>query len=370
MLTTVHARRDTRIFIKQVQTLRERINDEVFLVVADGLGHETTARRLQIYDLGAPGKGRVARAVMGSIRAFRLLRNLRPRGVHFHDPELIPLGLVLKLLGFQVIYDVHEDVPRQIAGKKWIPAYLRIPVALATRIFEALAAKMFDAVVSATPAIGRRFPESKSVLVQNFPLATELISPNPTLYEARPSDFCYVGGVASHRGAREMVLALGSFKASTAVRLHVAGPFMPPALRESLSALKEWERVVYRGILSRAEVAELFGTVRAGIVAFHPAPNHINAQPTKLFEYMAAALPVIASDFPLWREIVDGARCGLLVDPTSAESMAEAMKWILAHPKEAEDMGRRGREAVAKRYNWDREAEKLVQLYRRLAEAS
>lgn len=85
-----------------------------------------------------------------------------------------------------------------------------------------------------------------------------------------------------------------------------------------------------------------------------------------MFEYMSASLPVIASDFPLWRRIIDGAGCGLLVDPLNSEAIVEAMRWILDHPTEAEAMGMRGRQAVERTYNGDAEAEKLLNLYKKL----
>jgi glycosyltransferase involved in cell wall biosynthesis len=115
---------------------------------------------------------------------------------------------------------------------------------------------------------------------------------------------------------------------------------------------------------SREQVAALLGRVQAGLVLFHPAPNNVRAQPNKLFEYMSAGVPVIASDFPLWREVVEGEGCGLLVDPFNAVEVAEAVAHILGHPEEAEAMGRRGRAAVEQRFNWAREEATLVRLYR------
>ena len=80
---------------------------------------------------------------------------------------------------------------------------------------------------------------------------------------------------------------------------------------------------------------------------------------------MAAGLPVIASDFPVWRAIVDGAQCGLLVDPLDEQAIASAMRWMLDHPEEAEAMGRRGRAAVEQQFNWDHEASTLIAFYRK-----
>ena len=101
----------------------------------------------------------------------------------------------------------------------------------------------------------------------------------------------------------------------------------------------------------------------AGLVVFLPKGNHIEAQPNKLFEYMSAGIPVIASDFPLWKDIVGGDRCGVLVDPEDPSQIAGAMEWILDNPEEAGEMGRRGAEAINRKYNWAVELRKLLGFY-------
>src|SRR5699024_10575453 len=116
-------------------------------------------------------------------------------------------------------------------------------------------------------------------------------------------------------GAREMVEAIGLVPERYGLRLALGGAFSPLSLREELEALPGWAHVDALGWLQRSDVADLLSDGRMGLVLFHPAPNHVDAQPNKLFEYMSAGIPVIASDFPLWRHIVDGAGCGLLVDP-------------------------------------------------------
>ena len=127
-----------------------------------------------------------------------------------------------------------------------------------------------------------------------------------------------------------------------------------------------WSKVRFHGWSSRTEVANILGDVRAGLVVLHPLKNYIDSFPTKMFEYMAIGLPVIASDFPLWRRIISDVNCGLFVDPQNPEAIAKAMQWILDHPQEAEDMGRRGRKAVEEVYNWKSESVKLANLYESL----
>jgi glycosyltransferase involved in cell wall biosynthesis len=296
---------------------------------------------------------------------YRAVRKVRPAVAHFHDPELIPVGLALKFRGIKVVYDVHEDLPRQILGKSWLSPWLRRPVSLVAEAVEWVAGKAFDGIVAATPTIARRFPARKTVMVQNFPILSELVAPDSVPYEQRSPDFAYVGGLGKIRGSREMVEAISRIRDGSA-RLQFAGKFANAPDEEEARALEGWDRVNFHGWADRPSVARLLGEVRAGLVLFHSSPAHRNAQPNKMFEYMAAGLPVIASDFPLWREIVDGAGCGVLVDPLHPDAIAEAMQWILDYPDKAEVMGRRGRKAVEETYNWEPEAEKLIGLYRRL----
>jgi len=133
-----------------------------------------------------------------------------------------------------------------------------------------------------------------------------------------------------------------------------------------MQALPGWQRVNVLGFLDRAGVRDVLGRSMAGLVTFHPAPNHIDSQPNKMFEYMSAGIPVIASDFPLWREIIAGNDCGLLVDPLNPAAIAEAIDYLISHPEEAERMGRNGRRAVEEQYNWEHEATKLIQFYEQI----
>lgn len=369
-LTTVHPRQDTRVFHRQARTLAEQPGLELHLVVADGKGsrtEESDGVAIRVVDIGKPPGGRVGRMIIGSWRAIRAVVSLRARVAHFHDPELIPACIVLKSLGRRIIYDVHEDYPLQILHKHWLPVALRRPLAGAMRAVEFVAARVFDAVVCANPKATERFPPRKTILVRNFPIPSELVAPASTTYAQRPASFVYVGGIAAIRGAGRMVEAIARIPGPAAIRLDLAGSFSPATLESELRALPGWERVRYHGWASRSQVAAFLGGARAGLVVLQPTQNYPDAYPVKMFEYMAAGLPVIASDFPLWRRVVDGARCGLLVDPTNPDAIAAAMTWILENPAEAEEMGQRGARAVANEYNWSRESEKLVGLYARLA---
>ena len=124
--------------------------------------------------------------------------------------------------------------------------------------------------------------------------------------------------------------------------------------------------IKFIGEITRKEVNELYGSARAGIVIYQPAQNHFEAQPVKMFEYMAAGLPVIASDFPFWKTIVEDTGCGICVDPQDAEAVRKACVYLLNNPEKGQEMGKLGRKAVVNKYSWTSEEKKLLELYESL----
>jgi glycosyltransferase involved in cell wall biosynthesis len=128
-------------------------------------------------------------------------------------------------------------------------------------------------------------------------------------------------------------------------------------------------RVQIPGPIPHEKVFDVLVRSHIGLAVLHPDPNYVDSLPTKLFEYMAAGLPVVASNFPLWKEIVEGNRCGITVDPLDPKAIAQAIEYLLTHPEEARRMGENGRRAVEEKYNWEREKEKFAQTLQGVAEA-
>lgn len=124
--------------------------------------------------------------------------------------------------------------------------------------------------------------------------------------------------------------------------------------------------IKYIGRINRKEVNALYGCSRAGIVIYQPAKNHFEAQPIKLFEFMAAGLPIVASNFPLWRKIVEDNHCGICVDPSDVEAVRNACTELLSNPEKSQQLGRNGRKAVLEKYNWANEEKELLALYESL----
>ena len=288
-ISSAHQRNDIRIFVKECSSLA-RAGYDVRLYVGDDKG-EAVVNGVDIHDVGASAPGRFRRMIIKPWRIWSALRRNREKVVHFHDPELIPITLLLHWAGTSVVYDAHEDVPRQILSKPWLPNGTRRIIAGLFEAVENFAARRYTAVVTATPHIAARFARigARTLDINNYPLPNELVAvPKPDQQAAprtRSRSVCYIGGISAIRGVREIIAALPAANAT----LLLAGPFENAALEAELRAMPGWQNVQYKGVVSREGVRDILAEASIGLVLFHPMPNHIYALPNKMFEYMSAA---------------------------------------------------------------------------------
>lgn len=360
-LTSVHYRNDIRIFFKQCCSLATHGYD-VTLVVADDQGDEYK-EGVKIVDVGRL-PGRLNRMFKTTHLIFSKAVSLNADIYQFHDPELIPVGLKLKQLGKKVIFDSHEDVPKQLLAKPYLGPVSRRILSGVISLFERYTCRRFDGVIAATPFIRDKFLaiNPRTVDINNFPVIGELETAVPWI--EKHDEVCYVGGISANRGILEVVRALELLQSST--RLNLAGRFSESVLEAKVKALPAWGRVNELGFLDRVGIRDVLGCSIAGLVTLHPIINYLEALPIKMFEYMAAGIPVIASNFPLWREIVEGNQCGFCIDPLDSKAIASAIDFLVINPKEAERMGANGQRAIARYYNWSMEEKKLISLYESL----
>jgi glycosyltransferase involved in cell wall biosynthesis len=269
-------------------------------------------------------------------------------------------------LGAKVVYDVHEDYPASIRTKPWLPFFIRHLFSNVFDFFERGSCYFFDAIVPATDNISKRFNHSKVVILHNYPILHSATDTGNADSVCQDNTIIYAGGLVEIRGICEMVQSLEYIHEKWQVILKLLGKFPDAHFEKRVKSMGMYPKVNFLGFVPLEEVHSHLSTARIGLVLFHPAPNHLKAMPNKMFEYMAAGLPVIASNFPLWKEIVETSNCGLTVDPMNPRKIASTIKYLLESPELMEEMGENGRKAVFKKYNWKLESKKLCKLYANL----
>jgi glycosyltransferase involved in cell wall biosynthesis len=361
-LSSVHRPDDQRVFGRECRSLAAAGYEVIFVApgaparVVDGVRYHPIPR----------AASRVRRLALGGLHVLQAALTLRADLYHFHDPELIPVGLMLRALGKRVIYDVHEDVPGQVRSKHWLPPWARAGVARLAGGLQGLGLRVFDGVVAAGDDVAAGLGGSGVTVLRNFPLLSEFDDPGSIPYAERPMEVVHVGNLSRIRASRELVEAVGLLPEQLDPRLVLAGSFNDDGLEAEIRALPGWRRTTLLGWCSRSQVTTQLGRSRVGVVMFGPHPNHYAVRSNKLFEYMAAGLPVVGPDFPAWRALINAVGCGLVVDPTRPEAIADAIAQLLASPAEAEAMGLRGRQAVLAEFNWETEFQRLLHLYERI----
>jgi len=357
-ITTVHNAFDVRIFHKECISLVEAGFEPH--IIAPHIGDEFV-NGIFIHSLPNP-QNRKERVLRLLNLAFKKAIDLNADIYHFHDPELIPVGLKLKKLRKKVIYDVHEDVPRDIMTKEYMNLFLRKIISFLFEKFENLSVKRFDAIITATPYIRARFIKlnPNTVNINNFPRKNELYE--PINWKKRRNEICYIGGISRIRGIIELIKALEHVETT----LHLAGNFESEKLKKEIMNLKGWRKVKYYGFVDRNKIKEILKTVKLGLILFHPKPNHITALPNKMFEYMSAGIPIVASNFPLWKDLIEKNNIGICVNPLAPKEIARAINALLSNDNLAKNMGIKARKLIEEKYNWEKEEKKLISLYKKL----
>ena len=344
--TSAHQSSDVRIFIKECTTLAEAGYDTY--LVAKGESREQNG--VHVIGVGTMPENRIKRMAGFSRTVYKAALSLDCDIYHFHDPELLPYGLKLKKKGKKVIFDSHEDVPGQIQDKRWIPKPLRKLVSRCYRAYETHVVKQLDAVVAATPHIAEKFAgrAKKVVVVNNFPRLDDIVF-HETPFSEREPVVCYAGGIDELRGEKIMLAAMQDMDGE----LIIAGDHKKMVV----------VGVRYIGRLDRNGVNALYGRAVAGLCLLKPIENYYYSRPIKMYEYMAAGLPFVCSDFPLWRAVAEESGAGICVNPADIGGIRSAIEGLLQDRLRAQEMGQKGRAYVLQRYNWANEARALLALY-------
>ncbi|HAU32208.1 MAG: Glycosyl transferase group 1 [Desulfotomaculum sp. 46_296] len=368
IMTCVHEWNDNRILFKEASSLARQYRVELH---APGNFKFREVNGVRIFGL-AP-----ARRFLRPLSWIRLfLRTVKARAsvYHFHDPELIPLGLFLRILGKKVVYDVHEDYPDAILYKQWIPKPFRKITSVIFNFLEKKCSSLFNGLIFAELTYKESFRNSRppQVDILNYPLDWELKK-----RRLKKIDQCcnliYAGTVSEIRGAVEMLKTMAILAGrGKNVHLFLVGPFPSPSLRAELEEFVNGhdlqERVTITGRVAPAEVYSYYEKADIGLCLLHPVENNLKSLVTKLFEYMSAGIPILASNFPRWSRLLEKTKAGLTANPLDPSEIALQICALIDNPELRLSMGLSGREAYEKSFNWSGEEKKLICFYEKLLE--
>lgn len=363
ILTSAHGPYDTRIFHKQARSY-VAAGYRVSLVVPHA---EATDRDGVAVHRVRPTRGRLPRMTVGVWRVLRRALQLNADLYHMHDPELVPAGFVLKAMGKRVVFDVHEDTVNDILNKDYLfPPWLLPVVSFAYGAVERAAGHAFDGIVVARDDLVGHFAEfADPTLVRNYP-SRDIVGPPPHANGDGHLRVIYVGAMSTERGMMELMDAVQLAAERLPVELHLYGACSPASLEAAIREHPASRHTTFFGAVDYRRIPAILSAADVGVVCFHPSPNHVNSGPTKLFEYMAAGIPCIASDFPMWRDVVAGHGCGICVDPLDARAIADALLELGRDPGARQRMGAAGRRAILDEVNWETEATNLMMLAERV----
>ncbi len=357
IFTAVHRWDDVRIFHKQAKSLAKYFEVDLY-APAEFKICEIDGVKIH----GLPLWKRVKDRKIIRKELFRMMRKSEADVFHFHDPELLLIGLYLKIFrGKRVIYDVHENVGETIKTKYWLSKIIRLGVFCVYKILEKLAVLLFDKLILAENSY-RQFIRKNFIEVLNFPIVETLEVPIK-----KSMDIVYLGGITMNRGVFQVLESLVILKQNgMTIRVDFIGPIfdnLEEKIKTFIGQHDLIDTVRFLGRKPQNEALEIAETAKLGLCLLLPHKNYLETQPTKIFEYFMLELPVLASNFEKWEKMILPNDCGKTCNPENPKEIADAISEMLKYPEKLKIMGKNGRKLVEERYNWKTEEKKILHLY-------
>jgi glycosyltransferase involved in cell wall biosynthesis len=305
----------------------------------------------------------------GVLLAFSRAVMLRPQIVHLHDPELLPIAILLKYLGIVVIYDMHELLSSQLETKFYLKKFIsKYFLREFLKFIEFLAVKNSQALVLAEDGylgpMSKANPkfQKKFYVIRNYPHANKIISlKKEAVKNYNGIILVYIGGLMEIRGIKELILAVSGIENA---KLILVGPWASQKFKEDCMNLKEYKCVEYRGVLSFEETIKIVKTADIGLSTLYPDKNYLTSLPTKFYEYALCKIPILMSNFPYWEKTFNG--MAWFTDPKDPEEIKLSISRIINCPS-SRDKVQKAFKKVLSEWNWENEQVKLISLYSKLS---
>ncbi len=358
-LTSAHPRYDTRVFKKECCSLAE-VGYKVFLVVADGKGFELNTN-IEIIDVGYYAS-RFKRMVYATYEIYKVALQLDAKIYHFHDPELLLVGLMLKKNGKKVIFDMHENTDLQIMSKLWIPKFLRRSIAFLYHYLEIYVIKKLDAVIVPQNEMKNRFSKYNRIeVVANYPSRTVA---DDFKNVKNKYGLIYAGSITEARGVFNMLDLICSLsKINEKYILTLAGS-VDSKLLAKLKNHPGWSNVKFLGLISEDSLYLEYAKNSIGLILFNNVGQYYMSNALKLFEYMQNGMFVIMPNFGNWLDFNMENKAGLCLDPLDFERNSQIINGLTNF--ELMVHGRSNFELMSSRFMWSNELIKMDIVYKEL----
>ena len=364
-ITSVHDTTDTRIFYKECVSLADN-NFEVHLIGPNAV--EGLEERVTRHSVTNDSKSRFYRATVVAFKVLRKALNVKAKVYHFHDPELIWVGTILRCFGKKVVFDIHENIRSQIRNKDWLP--MKNTISKIYFLCDWWASKLFYLVLADTSYEHMYKKISKNyIILENFPKIDNLRKFSILDRSQLDNGILYVGVVSEQRGIIEIIESLQLLDAQNVnFFFHCVGP-IDDQFKDMIDSNESYRKIKHKmklyGPLPIYDAYELSLVSKVGLSILHPIGNYIDSLSTKIFEYMSVGLPFIVSNFELYK-FVKEENLGILVDPLSAEDIAREITSIFSNPERSEQISRHALKLVNDRYTWRSQEQKLLAFYSKI----
>jgi glycosyltransferase involved in cell wall biosynthesis len=358
---------------REAKALREGGHD-VVVVHLPRPGQETRGAAAEGYAIrSAASRGPSSRLPGPARRAFaaariaRVARSERADAVHAHDAAMLAPGSAAARTGeAMLVYDSHElatEVPYR--SRAWAALVAAVERRYVPRC---------DAVITVSDGIAERLqrryglPERPTV-VRNLP---DLPPPRDagiedlrtTLGSDAAPLILHQGAVAADRGSETLVRSMRHVDGAHLLFLGAEGPYVD-GLRRLSTELALESRVHFQPPVPLGDLLSYSSQADVGVTLLEDTcENHRLALPNKAFEYIAAGIPVVASDLPELSRLIERYGVGWSADPADPVAVADALRQAIAARGDEELRGRLIR--AAEELSWRRERARLLELYERL----
>lgn len=352
-LTGMYPRQDSLIFHRQGKSMAGAGYKVTYLVCDEEA--DETLEGVEIVSCRFKPKNRLERMLKTRGMLYRKAVEVDAEVYQISEPELLPLGLKLRRLGKKVVYNMREYSSADLKYKTYLHPWLRLPASWLLEVFMRSALRKYQAVFSVTPelvkVVGQKWGIAHSYLLTNFPMVDPLFELTKEDYLKRGNVLAYIGTIYDTSRQEQVFKALENLPRVSYLMAGILGPGA-----QYVTQLPYWRNVRFINGFKRQELSCIFAQCSMSNVlrddAASGTPNG-SFGVIKLFESMEAALPIICSDVPVNRQLVEEYRAGICVNPNRADQIEEAIRFLVENKELAYEMGQNGRRAVLEKYNWE-----------------